>query len=264
MTTPATLSDELARVACGEHRDPHRVLGPHADGDRVVVRVFRPDAASVDVVTASGRVAATCQVDGLFEAALPGPQVPDYRIAVTRDDGTTFEVDDPYRFWPTVGELDLHLFGEGRHRSLWRMLGARPLLHDGVAGTAFSVWAPNARSVRIAGDFNDWDDRLHPMRQLGSSGVWELFIPQAGSGDHYKYIVVDAWGHPRPKADPMATATEVPPGNASRVYASQYEWHDDEWMQRRRDVDPLREPQSTYEVHLGSWRRCPEEGDRPL
>ena len=264
MTTP-TLSDELARVVRGEHRDPHRVLGPHADGDRVIVRVFRPDATGVEVLTDDGAVAATCaHPGGLYEAALPGPAVPDYRLSIAHEDGTSLVTDDPYRFWPTVGELDLHLFGEGRHRSLWRMLGARAMEHQGVVGTAFSVWAPNARSVRIAGDFNAWDDRVHAMRQLGSSGVWELFVPGAGSGDHYKYIVVDAWGHPRPKADPMATASEVPPGNASRVYASQHEWHDDDWMQRRSQTDPLRAPLSTYEVHLGSWRRCPEEDNRAL
>ncbi|MEY2473930.1 MAG: 1,4-alpha-glucan branching enzyme [Actinomycetota bacterium] len=260
-----TLSDELARVARGEHRDPHRVLGPHADGDRVVVRVFRPDAAGVEVLTDDGPVPATCaHPSGLYEAALDGPLVPEYRLNIALHDGTSFVIDDAYRFWPTVGELDLHLFGEGRHRSLWRMLGARPLEHQGVRGTAFAVWAPNARSVCVAGDFNNWDDRLHPMRQLGSSGVWELFVPQVGSGDHYKYIVVDAWGHRRPKADPMATATELPPGNASRVYASGYEWHDGDWMDERASTNALRAPLSTYEVHLGSWRRCPEDDDRPL
>ncbi|HVT76826.1 MAG TPA: 1,4-alpha-glucan branching protein GlgB [Acidimicrobiales bacterium] len=260
-----TVADELARVTRGEHRDPHRVLGPHAEGNQVIVRVLRPDATGVDIVTADGTTAARAvQPDGLYEASLPGPQVPDYQLRITRRDGASFTVEDPYRFWPTIGELDLHLFGEGRHHALWQMLGARPMQHQGVTGTAFAVWAPNARSVRVVGDFNSWDDRVHPMRQLGSSGVWELFVPHAGSGDHYKYVVVDAWGQRRPKADPMATATELPPGTASRVYTSAYEWHDDDWMQQRRGWDRLHAPISTYEVHLGSWRRCPEEGDRSL
>ncbi|MEY2398032.1 MAG: 1,4-alpha-glucan branching enzyme [Actinomycetota bacterium] len=259
------LRDELERLAAGEHRDPHRVLGPHAEGNLVTVRVFRPDAESVALVVDGKRVAATrCHASGMFEASVPGPKVPDYRVAVTQPDGTTFEIDDPYRFWPTVGELDLHLFGEGRHYSLWRMLGARPMVHQDVVGTAFSVWAPNARSVHVAGDFNGWDEQVHAMRQLGASGIWELFIPGAGDGDFYKYVVTDAWGHRRPKADPMATATELPPGQASRIHTARHEWNDDAWMRTRAEADVLERPISAYEAHLGSWRRCPEEDDRPL
>ncbi len=261
----ATLADEIARLVRSEHRDPHRVLGPHADGNRIVVRLFRPDASGVSVETDDAVVTATLiHPSGVYEAVLDGPEVPAYRVGVDYADGTHVVTDDAYRFWPTVGELDLHLFGEGRHRQLWRMLGARVMTHQGVEGTAFSVWAPNARSVRVVGDCNGWDDRVHPMRQLGSSGVWELFVPGAGDGQHYKYVVVDAWGHARPKADPMATATEVPPGTASRIVASQYQWNDGEWMAARAQLDPLREPMSTYEVHLGSWRRMPEQDDRSL
>ena len=257
MSTNRTLSEEIARVTRGEHRDPHRVLGPHADGNRIVVRVFRPDATSVSIETDDGAVAAAL-VDpaGLYEAVLDGPEVPMYRIGVELETGAVFSVGDPYRFWPTIGELDLHLFGEGRHLQLWRMLGARVITHQGASGTAFAVWAPNARSVRVVGDFNGWDERLHAMRQLGSSGVWELFVPDARDGDHYKYVVVDASGHTRVKADPMATATEVPPGQASRITTPRHVWADDEWMAKRKSLDQLRQPQSTYEVHLGSWRRC--------
>ena len=220
----ATLADEIARVVRGEHRDPHRVLGPHAEGNQIVVRLFRPDASSVTVETEDGVTdAVLAHPSGVYEARLDGPDVPSYRVGVVSGDGTARVEDDAYRFWPTVGELDLHLFGEGRHRQLWQMLGARVMRHQGVAGTAFAVWAPNARSVRVVGDFNGWDDRVHAMRQLGSSGVWELFVPAAQDGHHYKYIVMDAWGHKRPKADPMATATEVPPGTASRIVSSQYE-----------------------------------------
>ena len=164
----------------------------------------------------------------------------------------------------TLGDIDLHLFGEGNHLELWRRMGARPVEHMGVPGVAFAVWAPNARSVRVVGDFNDWDEHLHPMRQLGSSGVWELFIPAAGSGDRYKYAIFDVWGQHRLKADPMAQAMEEPPGTASVVVDTAHAWGDGAWLKRRAQADVLHAPITTYEVHLGSWRRCPEQNDRPL
>jgi 1,4-alpha-glucan branching enzyme len=260
------IAAELARVVAGEHRDPHRVLGPHADDGRTVIRVYRPDATSVELLVDGVREPMTAlggEHHGVFEAVLASADVPAYALAVTTPAGT-FEVGDPYRFWPTLGELDLHLFGEGRHLELWRRLGAHAIEHQGVRGVAFTVWAPNARSVRVVSDANGWDARLHAMRQLGSSGVWEIFLPAAGPGDHYKFAVVDAWGRMVLKADPMARAMELPPGTASVVESSHHQWRDEEWMSRRAQRDLLREPLSVYEVHLGSWRRCPEEGDRAL
>jgi 1,4-alpha-glucan branching enzyme len=165
---------------------------------------------------------------------------------------------DPTAFPPTVGELDLHLFGEGRHHRLWEVLGSRSRVHEGVAGTSFAVWAPRASAVRVAGDFNGWDAGRAPLRRLGDSGVWEAFVPGEAAGDHYKFEVVDGSGHSRLKADPFARRTENPPGTASVVEASSYEWGDGAWMEERRRTEPVTAPLSTYEVHLASWRQGPD------
>jgi 1,4-alpha-glucan branching enzyme len=162
---------------------------------------------------------------------------------------------DPYAFLPTLGELDLHLAGEGRHERLWEKLGAHPRTIDGVDGVAFAVWAPNARSVRVVGDFNSWDGRLHPMRSLGPSGIWELFVPGVPEGSLYKFEVAAAQGNLMLKTDPFAAATEAPPSNASIVYTSHYEFGDQEWLDKRAASDAQRSPMSVYELHLGSWRR---------
>ena len=222
----------------------------------MIVRAFRPEAAGVTVVLDNGaRVPARrLDQDGLFEAELAGGPEPSYRLEVAYDD-RTYTVDDPYRFWPTLGDLDLHLFGEGTHRALWRHLGAHPRVHEDVAGTAFAVWAPNARAVRVVGEFNAWDGRLHPMRMLGSSGVWELFVPGVGAGARYKFEVVTAQGQLTLKADPFAAEAERPPATASVVATSSYEWADRAWLSARANTDPLQQPLSIYEVHLASWRQ---------
>jgi 1,4-alpha-glucan branching enzyme len=168
-------------------------------------------------------------------------------------------LDDPYRFMPTLGEFDLHLIGEGRHEELWRVLGAHTRSYEGIAGrvhgTSFAVWAPSAQGVRLVGDFNYWDGRAHPMRAMGSTGVWELFVPEIGDGAHYKFDVLGRDGVWRQKADPVAFRAEVPPATASVVFTSSYEWGDDEWLSERGNRDPLTSPMSVYEVHLGSWRQ---------
>jgi 1,4-alpha-glucan branching enzyme len=164
----------------------------------------------------------------------------------------------------SIGDVDLYLLGEGRHEQLWDHLGAHPGERDGVAGTAFAVWAPNARRISVVGDFNAWDGRTNEMKPLGSSGIWETFVPRVGSGSQYKYEVVGADDALRLKADPFAFATEKPPDTASVVYSSSYRWADDGWISRRAVTDPLTRPVSVYECHLGSWRRVPEDGDRSL
>ena len=196
---------------------------------------------------------------GVFAATLPVSQVPDYRIAVTYPApdaaGATLPetvADDPYRHLPTLGEIDLHLIAEGRHEELWKVLGAH--VSNRAGGTAFAVWAPNARGIRVIGDFNHWDGRAHPMRSLGGSGVWELFVPGIGPGTRYKYDICGPDGNWRQKADPMASLAERPPATASVVCESRYEWADQEWMAARARHDPLGQPMSMYEVHLGSWR----------
>jgi len=171
---------------------------------------------------------------------------------------------DLRRMPPTLGDVDLHLFNEGRHLELWRVLGAHPREHGGQDGTSFAVWAPAARDVRVVGDFNGWDGQGYEMRSLGSSGVWELFVPGVGPGACYKYQVTGADGAVKLRADPFAFATEVPPRTASVVHQSSYRWGDAGWMSRRSEPDPLARPMSTYECHLASWRRVPDEGNRSL
>ncbi|HET9772287.1 MAG TPA: 1,4-alpha-glucan branching enzyme, partial [Acidimicrobiia bacterium] len=269
-TSVDPLRIELEQLVAGEHGDPHHLLGVHADGDTAVVRGYRPDAEAMAAVLPDGRRVELEREHpaGVFCGSVKAP-VEDlanggYQLEVRYPGGTTFTVDDPYRFWPTIGELDLHLIGEGRHELMWCNLGAHLRTHQGVAGTSFVVWAPNARGVRVVGDFNSWDGRLHPMRRLGTSGLWELFLPAVQKGDKYKYEIIDANGQLRLKMDPFAFATEVPPGTASVVWQSEYEWNDGEWIAAREQKDPLHQPFTVYECHLGSWRTVPEEDDRPL
>jgi 1,4-alpha-glucan branching enzyme len=202
--------------------------------------------------------------DGLFAVRLDAAMPLRYRIRFAFASGDTWERVDPYQFLPTLGEMDLHLFNEGTHRRLWTRLGAHVQRVQGVDGVSFAVWAPNAKRVSLLGEFCRWDGRLLPMRQLGSSGVFELFVPDVQPGAFYKYEIKTATGDLRVKTDPVATNMELPPGTASRVYASAYQWGDDAWLARRALIDPTREPMAVYEVHLGSWARRPEEGDRPL
>ena len=262
---PDPLEAELGQIIVGTHRDPHRVLGLHKEDRRQVVRTWRPEATAMFVLPDNGKPVMMERLhdEGLFVATVPS-NIESYRLEAEFGDGTVITYDDPYRFWPTLGEVDLHLFGEGRHHDLWKQLGAHYRTHQGVEGTAFAVWAPNAKSVRVVSDFNLWDGRAHPMRSLGSSGVWELFIPSAVPGARYKFEILSAPGHLLLKADPLAFATEPAPGTASVVTVAAHQWTDDAWLRHRRDVEWLREPVSIYELHLGSWRRKPEDGDRPL
>ncbi len=268
--TRVSRSDEVERLVRGEHHEPHRLLGAHLEDGKLVVRALRPAATSVVALVGpegSGEPQGGAPVGpkrvkldqvhpgGLFEGVLDGATAPAaYRLEVTYDAGT-FTIDDPYRFLPTIGELDQHLLGEGRHERLWQKLGAHETVVDGVAGTAFAVWAPNARAVRVVGDFNSWDGRLHPMRSLGSSGIWELFAPGVGAGDKYKFELVTRAGALTLKADPLAFATEVPPATASVVHTPGHVWGDDDWVARRQERNSLGAPISVYEVHLGSWRQ---------
>jgi 1,4-alpha-glucan branching enzyme len=250
--------DELERLVALEHSDPHRVLGAHRDRDGVVVRVLRPDAERVSLLRAGEPPLALERAHeaGLYEGVVAGASLPlAYRIEVALRGGGTIELDDPYTFLPTLGDLDLYLIGEGRHERLYEVLGARPLESRGVVGTAFSVWAPNARAVSLVGDFNGWDGRIHPMRSLGSSGIWELFLPAVGPGTRYKFELRTRDGRVQQRADPLARATEVPPRTASVVYEPRHAWGDGEWVSRRAAALPWREPVSIYELHLGSWRR---------
>jgi 1,4-alpha-glucan branching enzyme len=250
--------EELDRLIGGVHHDPHAILGAHRDGDSVVVRTLRPDAERVVAKIEGEQVELSHLHGGVWEARLARTDIPDYRLDVTYH-GHTWPADDPYRYLPTLGEVDLHLIGEGRHEQLWTVLGAHVRRYDApsgqVTGVSFAVWAPNARGVRVIGDFNGWDGRGHSMRSLGSSGVWELFVPDIGVGTHYKFSILGTDSVWRDKSDPMARRTEVPPLTASVVDESAYTWSDDAWMQQRESRPAHAAPMSAYEVHLGSWRQ---------
>jgi 1,4-alpha-glucan branching enzyme len=261
-----TVAKDAERLAARDHPEPHRVLGAHPDDGGVAIRAFRPAAERVLARLADARAVELEQrfVSGFFEGLVEDADLPlHYQLEVTYADGT-HTVHDPYAFLPTLGDLDLHLAAEGRHEELYGKLGAHVREVDGVAGVAFAVWAPAARSVSVVGDWNDWDGRLHPMRTLGSSGIWELFVPDVEPGARYKYELRDAEGRIRLKADPVAFATELPPQTASVVAGAEYVWSDDAWLETRRRTAPHERPMSIYEVHLGSWRLNPLEGNRPL
>ncbi|HET6856708.1 MAG TPA: 1,4-alpha-glucan branching enzyme [Streptomyces sp.] len=246
-------SGERERLLTGSHHDPHGVLGGHPVSGGVRFRALRPYATGVTVLADGLRAELTDDGDGLFSGVLPLSTVPAYTLLVTYADNE-LEMQDPFRFLPALGDLDLHLVGEGRHEELWRALGAMPMVHQEVTGTRFTVWAPNARGVRIAGDFNYWDGTAYPMRSLGATGVWELFVPGVSEGALYKFDIMRPDGTHTLRADPMARRTEVPPATASIVTASHHVWHDEQWMATRARRPVHEAPFSAYEIHLASWR----------
>lgn len=280
---PHTVLDEVSN---GVYYDPHEVLGAHLDNagmgpdspagntrPSATVRVLRPLAKTVEILTQDGTYKAEHEWNGIFTAEIPAVKdgerwmVPDYRIHTLYDHGEDNIQDDPYRYLPTLGELDTYLINEGRHERLWDVLGAHVRTYldpmgepdgssDGsVTGTSFAVWAPNARTVRVVGDFNEWGGRQHAMRELGSSGVWELFIPGVKAGERYKYEILNANNEWKQKADPMERFHQVPPETASIVVDSRYEWNDENWMRERAAKNPHLGPISIYEVHAGSWKK---------
>jgi hypothetical protein len=231
----------IQRLLNGAHRTPHAVLGAHPaqhEGQRgVVIRALFPRAVNVQVVLSDSVDEPLPMYDhhnGLHTLFVADHAMPlRYQLRIAQADGSSIDRDDPYRFLPTVGEVDLHLFGEGRHLRLWEKLGAHPRVMDGVAGTAFAVWAPNAIRVSLIGSFNAWDTRVHPMRALGSSGVWELFVPGVGANALYKFEIAGPTGALRVKSDPMAFEMEQTAGHASVVIATGlYQWNDGEWASR--------------------------------
>jgi 1,4-alpha-glucan branching enzyme len=258
---------ELDLIARREHPDPHHVLGAHPSNGGVVVRAFRPAAEKV-VARVDGGEPVQLEKShpaGVFEAQVDGAELPlRYELEVSYPDGNTFTLHDPYSFPPTVGELDLHLVAEGRHEEIYERLGAHVRELDGVTGTSFAVWAPAAKAVSVVGDFNSWDGRLHSMRALGSTGIWEIFLPGVEEGAAYKYEILTQSGEIRMKADPFAFATQPPPRTDSVVHRPRHTWGDTDWMERRHASSPHEEPVSVYEVHMGSWRLNPLEGNRSL
>jgi 1,4-alpha-glucan branching enzyme len=243
----------ITALVQGRHQQPHDLLGQHLEPGGLRIRVLKPLAQSVRVrFEDDAELELAHEAEGVWTAVRPDvTRTMDYRLVVAWADGIEHLQDDPYRFTPTLGEVDLHLVNEGRHELLWTVLGARIHGYDGpmgsVRGVSFAVWAPRAKAVRVIGDFNDWDGRIHPMRLLGGSGVWELFIPDVGVGNIYKFEIRGA--------DPMARRTECPPNTGSVVDDSGHEWADTAWMEQRERTNPHTGPMSVYEVHLGSWRQ---------
>ena len=271
-------TSELDALVRREHPNPHSVLGAHLENGGVVIRALRPAASSV-TVRADGKPAVELKQihpGGVFEGEIKGAELPlRYQLDIDYGDAGKFTIDDPYAFLPTIGELDQHLIAEGRHEELYDKLGAHvraievpaPHPQPPITGTAFAVWAPSARAVSVVGDFNSWDGRLHAMRSLGSTGIWELFLPGVGPGTNYKYEILTHDHQILLKADPYAFATEVPPKTASVVFEPHHDWSpsDAEWLRTRANESPaLERPVSIYEVHLGSWRLNTLEGNRSL
>ena len=256
--------DELRSLVELKHQSPHTLLGMHPLGDKsgLVVRALLPDASRVEIHPTHEkgkprfelqRIPNTDVFEGVTRKAA---DVYAYDLVVTNHSGQTRRTRDAFSFLPTLGESDLYLFGKGDERRIFEKLGAQLRVIDGVPGTSFSVWAPNAQRISVVGDFNHWDGRFHPLRLLGASGVWEIFIPGVGVGAHYKFEIRDAHGKISLKTDPCGFFFEVAPKQAAIVWDNKkFKWNDDAWLKKRRERDPLRSPMSIYEVHVGSWRK---------
>jgi 1,4-alpha-glucan branching enzyme len=262
--------DELGVFLKGAHPDPFRILGPHRVGENLVIRAFRPEAKEISVVL-HGEGGGTFPADrlnkeGFFQAVLPGvKRDANYELRVLAWDGSEQLLRDPYSYGVLMGEVDLHLFAEGNHHHIYDRFGAQLRNVGGVDGVYFAVWAPNAHRVSLVGDLNGWDGRVHPMRRLLGSGVWELFVPGLGEGAHYKFEIRTPAGHLLLKSDPFGFFSQWGKETSSLVYnLNRYQWSDAEWMEARRGKDWNKSPMSIYEVHMGSWRRHAEEKNRPF
>ena len=264
---PQTLAldpDSLGRIVAGDDPDPFATRGLHPMGDAWRLVVYEPGATAITASQGAEDIALSpiAGFDGVFGGHLP-TNAP-YRLIAQDAQGAVWHRNDPYRFGPVLGEMDEYLLGEGTHQRIWTALGAHVTIHEGVEGTHFAVWAPNARRVSVVGPFNHWDGRRHVMRRRGATGVWEIFLPGLGEGTPYKYEILAADGTMLPlKADPVGFGSQHPPENASVVRDIRgYGWDDDAWMETRAARNDRRAAISVYEVHLGSWRRV--EDGRPL
>ncbi len=248
----------LNALAGGRHGNPFSLLGVHRQHGQRIVRTFQPQAESVGLVLDGAAEALPMQQvhpAGIYEAEMPARKRR-YRLLITLSDGSAMEVEDAYRFPTMMGDLDLYLMGQGSHRDIFRKIGAHLTSMQGVKGTFFAVWAPNASRVSVIGDFNDWDGRCHVMRLHHGNGLWEIFIPGAGQGSQYKFEMLDKQGELLPfKSDPMGQYHEAPPGNASVVFKSKHRWRDGKWIEARTSTPKMDQAISIYEVHLGSWQR---------
>jgi 1,4-alpha-glucan branching enzyme len=260
MSLPALDETVLEAISKGSYAFPHDILGAHKVAGGVAIRVLRPLAKAVTAQLEHGaEVSLEHLHQGIWQVFVAGSDTPDYRIKTQYEKPTEpWVADDPYRHSPLVGELDLHLISEGRHERLWDVLGSKVISIPGALGdsrgTAFALWAPNAQAVRVIGDFNHWTGEAHAMRNMGSSGVWELFIPGVGAGAKYKFEILTKAGVWISKIDPLGKYFEHPPLTASIVHESTHHWEDAKWLDFRSKRDALKSPMSIYEMHIGSWK----------
>lgn len=262
---------DAAQIVRGTHPDPFSVLGLQQNAGKWVVTAFIPEADTIEIVDAKTglKIAPLAPVEnapGLFSGPAGRRKKPfSYKFRITKGEHNWITL-DPFSFGPVLGELDEYLISEGSHRRLWDVLGAHIITHEGVEGTHFAVWAPNANRVSVVGDCNGWDGRRHVMRRRGQTGVWEFFMPGLGEGEPYKFELLDQSGQLLPqKADPVGLGAEHAPKTASIVRElKNHEWVDEGWMSNREALQQIDQPISIYEVHLGSWKRVPDEGNRPL
>lgn len=269
--TPSRLApDDYFPLVEARHCDPFRVLGIRSLQDHFLARVLRPDASEVAVILDSkgAKAQKLLRVDehGLFEGEIAGfTEGMSYTLEITGHDGRKWKERDAYSFPPVLGEMDIYLFNEGTHYDIYKKLGAHVKVIGDVPGVHFAVWAPSAQRVSVVGDFNNWDGRVHQMRKLVPSGVWEIFLPGVHEGAHYKFEIRGAHGDVFLKTDPYAFFAQHGVQTGCMVFdLGRYQWSDEEWMHKRPQVDSYNSPMSIYEVHIGSWQRIPEDGNRAL
>ena len=248
----------------GNSKDPHALLGMHTENNKIVVRAYNVHSKSIVVKDIhAGKTYEMNRIndEGLFECVITHRDTPfKYELIHTTKEGHTYSVIDPYCFWPTISDYDLYLFNQGNNHRIYEKMGCHLCEVEGVKGASFCVWAPSAKRVSVVGSFNNWDGRIHPMRMMGSSGVWELFIPGLTKGDLYKYEIKTPTDEIYIKSDPYAFYAETPPHTASVVYdLDNYEWQDSDWMKKRAKESVFDKPVNIYEVHLGSWRQEPDD-----
>ena len=261
------LYDELME---GKINAPKHLLGNHDYGEGQMITAYKPHSVSCKVIAPTGKTEYEMEkVDdkGFYALYLPKKKFvgSKYRLVTDYQDGSTVVSADPYSFDSQIGSMDVYLFSEGNHWEIYKKLGAHPMKLDGVAGTYFAVWAPHARRVSVVGDFNMWDGALHPMHLTGSSGIYELFIPDVGEDAIYKFNILTRYGEEIYKADPFGNCTQFRPDNANVVKdLTKYRWKDNAWMEKRKTItrnDAMRKPMNIYEMHLGSWKKKVEDDD---
>ncbi|WP_419175218.1 1,4-alpha-glucan branching protein GlgB [Desulfosediminicola sp.] len=265
------INEHLERILYTGHHDPFKYLGVHfskSDSELVVIRTFQPHADGVALLSGHRRkVLPRIHKEGLFEIQLKRDWFSDphldpytYQFELFFSDGSSKRINDPYRFLPQLEETDRYLYNFGTNYRIYEHLGSHKAILSNISGTSFRVWAPNARSVSVIGDFNRWDGRVHPMRTLGASGIWELFLPGIGEGTLYKYLIRSQQDKLLEKADPFQFQGELRPNSASIVnYLNHHQWQDEKWVRQQHHSEPYDKPLAVYEVHLGSWKRDPED-----